>query len=199
MTEKFGDLRDWPGMEGLPAAKVPREHYSTDPSQALFFYGGPFSNFVSPGGRDVFVTADHAWTIRLPGSAPVTEVITYGARYRTVEHFFQASKAQSYEAHELVRRAPTADEAKHLGRSTWMRVDWDEVKYTYMLIGLRAKFEDERLRAYLLGTGERLIAEDSPTDDVWGIRDERGGYTGQNLLGQALMEVRAELRGERLE
>jgi hypothetical protein len=28
---------------------------------------------------------------------------------------------------------------------------------------------------------------------VWGCRDPQGGYGGQNLLGLALMQVRAEL------
>jgi ribA/ribD-fused uncharacterized protein len=182
-----------------PTVKAPSDHYSRDPEEALFFYGGPLSNFVSAGGSGVFVTADHFWTLRRPWSAPVPEAITYGAQYRTVEHFYQASKAQSYEDHENVRAAPDPYEAKHRGRQVAMRPDWDEVRYTYMLIGLRAKFEDEGLRGFLLGTGDRYIAEDSPTDDVWGIRDKQGGLTGQNLLGEALMEVRAELRGERVE
>ena len=37
------------------------------------------------------------------------------------------------------------------------------------------------------------LAEDSPSDFVWGARDPHGGYGGQNLLGLALMQVRQEL------
>jgi ribA/ribD-fused uncharacterized protein len=54
----------------------------------------------------------------------------------------------------------------------------------------------------LLATGDRELAEASPFDRVWGI-----GFTadcaemnreswGQNLLGRALMDVRARLREE---
>jgi predicted NAD-dependent protein-ADP-ribosyltransferase YbiA (DUF1768 family) len=42
-------------------------------------------------------------------------------------------------------------------------------------------------------THPRPLAEDSPSDFVWGCRDPQGGYGGQNLLGLALMRVRAEL------
>ena len=56
------------------------------------------------------------------------------------------------------------------------------------------------LRAVLLATGERELVEASPFDRIWGVgfrpadapffRDE----WGLNLLGQALMAVRTELR-----
>jgi predicted NAD-dependent protein-ADP-ribosyltransferase YbiA (DUF1768 family) len=39
----------------------------------------------------------------------------------------------------------------------------------------------------LLLTHPRPLAEDSPSDFVWGCRDPQGGYGGQNLLGLALM------------
>lgn len=56
------------------------------------------------------------------------------------------------------------------------------------------------LRRRLLGTGDRLVAEASGSDRVWGI-----GFAetvalvnrrrwGENLLGKVLMRVRGELR-----
>jgi predicted NAD-dependent protein-ADP-ribosyltransferase YbiA (DUF1768 family) len=63
-----------------------------------------------------------------------------------------------------------------------------------MLCGLRGKFALEPYRsALLLFAHPHPLAEDSPTDDVWGCRDAQGGYSGQNLLGLALMQVRDEL------
>jgi len=62
-----------------------------------------------------------------------------------------------------------------------------------MLWGLRGKFALEPYRAALLLTHPRPLAENSPTDFIWGCRDPHGGYDGQNLLGLALMRVRAEL------
>ena len=45
----------------------------------------------------------------------------------------------------------------------------------------------------MLLTHTRPLAEDSPSDFVWGASDSDGGYGGQNLLGLALMRVRDEL------
>jgi hypothetical protein len=39
----------------------------------------------------------------------------------------------------------------------------------------------------------RPLAENSPSDFLWGCRDPQGEYGGQNSLGLALMQVRAEL------
>ena len=54
----------------------------------------------------------------------------------------------------------------------------------------------------LLNTGTRVIAEVSPVDLVWSVgfsgEDERiyneSNWTGQNLLGKALMSVREALK-----
>jgi hypothetical protein len=51
-----------------------------------------------------------------------------------------------------------------------------------------------RSRDALPATGDRPLAEDSPSDFEWGARDGQGGYTGHNYLGRALMRVRDELR-----
>jgi ribA/ribD-fused uncharacterized protein len=58
------------------------------------------------------------------------------------------------------------------------------------------------LRAWLLATGERELVEASPRDRIWGVgfKAENAGVNrrrwGQNLLGKALMGVRARLREE---
>ncbi|MBN6042186.1 NADAR family protein [Amycolatopsis sp. 195334CR] len=68
--------------------------------------------------------------------------------------------------------------------------------------GNLAKFgQHEDLREFLLGTGERVLVEASPLDDVWGIglahdhpdAAEPARWPGSNLLGFALGEVRARL------
>ena len=51
----------------------------------------------------------------------------------------------------------------------------------------------EPYRSALLLTQTRPLAEDSPSDFVWGASDSDRGYDGQNLLGLALMCVRDEL------
>ncbi len=61
------------------------------------------------------------------------------------------------------------------------------------MCALRGKFVLEAYRSALLLTHPRPLAEDSPTDFIWGARDARGGLDGQNLLGAALMRVRDDL------
>lgn len=111
--------------------------------------------------------------------------------YTSVEHAFQAAKATTLEDHERVRTAPGPGYAKMEGRQITLRDDWEKVKYDVMLECLRAKFEIPSFKGRLLSTADRELREDSPTDFVWGWRNN-----GQNLLGKALMQVREELRAE---
>ena len=66
-----------------------------------------------------------------------------------------------------------------------------------------AKFnQNPQLADLLLSTGSKVLGEASLNDRKWGIgvdccddgRFKVSGWKGQNLLGRALMEVRAELR-----
>lgn len=160
-------------------------HYSDHPDDPIFFYGGPLSNFV---GGPFIIESTQPFGV-------ITET------YKTVEHFFQASKAKTIQVHLWIAKPADPWECKRRGNSKFLpgsreellRPDWDAVCYEVMKHGLRAKFQEEGFREYLLSTGNRFIAEDSPTDFKWGIRDEQGGLGGQNLLGRALMELREEI------
>lgn len=160
----------------------------------ICFFGGPFSNFV---GGPFIITSRQPWLGH-----------PYTANYRTIEHAFQASKAATKHDHELIRNAESPGEAKALGnsRASWvpgrahiplLRDDWEKgnppTKYNIMLTGLRTKFANPHFQHYLLETDDYLIAEDSPTDAIWGIRSD-DGFTGENLLGHALMQIRDEIR-----
>ena len=65
-----------------------------------------------------------------------------------------------------------------------------------MLCALRGKFALEPYHSALLLTHPHPLAEDSPSDFIWGARDRDGGHGGENLLGLALMRVRDELIAE---
>jgi predicted NAD-dependent protein-ADP-ribosyltransferase YbiA (DUF1768 family) len=63
-----------------------------------------------------------------------------------------------------------------------------------MLRGLRKKFSCLPYYDLLLNTGEQFIYEASPTDAIWGLwNPDTSIWTGLNLLGKALMQVRQAL------
>ena len=170
MPNPAGDLDNTAALAGPPWSQ-PR---------TVYFYGGWLSNFApTPGLALPYGYCGH----HEPGLVDV----------RSVEHWFQACKATSRREFEEILASPTAAGAKRAGRSVSLRADWEEVKYEVMLRALAGKFAAEPYRSGLLLTSGRPLAEDSPTDFVWGARDPQGGYRGQNLLGQALMAVRAAL------
>lgn len=111
-----------------------------------------------------------------------------GVRWPTVEHYFQAAKADDPAEAAWVRNSPSAGVAKRRGRQVKLRFDWERVKESVMLTALRAKFgQNTDLREILLGTGDVGLHEDSPDDLYWGVR-------GQDRLGALMAQVREELR-----
>ncbi|WP_276627963.1 NADAR family protein, partial [Fusobacterium sp.] len=92
-------------------------------------------------------------------------------------------------------------EYKELGRKIKNFSDskWNENKYQIVLKGNIAKFsQNEKLKAFLLNTGTKILVEASPYDKIWGIGlsaeqeniENPLTWNGENLLGFALMEVR---------
>ncbi|WP_290863435.1 NADAR family protein [Hamadaea sp.] len=133
-----------------------------------------------------------------------------GRAYATAEHWMMWSKAKLFgddEIAEKVLDASTPGEAKKLGREVldFDQQTWDDNRYAIVVAGSAAKFrQHDDLRAYLLGTGERVLVEASPLDRIWGIglaaADPRAAnpaqWRGLNLLGFALMEARDAIRAE---
>jgi N-glycosidase YbiA len=145
----------------------------------VFFYGGFMSNFApTPGLRLPYGYHGHHEHDRVPVAM--------------VEHWFQACKATSRRQFDHILACGAAA-AKHAGRETELRPDWEQIKREVMLCALRGKFALEPYRSALLLTHRQPLAEDSPSDFIWGCRDPDGGHTGENLLGLALMRVRGEL------
>ena len=117
-----------------------------------------------------------------------------GKVWPTVEHYFQAMKSLIDSEHEIIRLARGPGEAKKLGQAVRMRSDWEDVKFTFMLIALRAKFSQHpQMKEILIKTGDRDIYEDSPYDKIWGTGIRGGIGVGSNKLGKALMQLRLEL------
>ncbi len=117
-----------------------------------------------------------------------------GVYWLTVEHYFQAMKFPDHPHCEAIRLAKTPKQAKSMGndRSKPLRSDWEDVKDEVMYTGVLRKFETHaNIRAILLDTGEDVIYEAAPSDYYWGTGADG---SGQNRLGEILMQVRTFLR-----
>ena len=119
-----------------------------------------------------------------------SEIILGGRVYPTVEHFYQAGKAETAIEHEYVRTAETPGKAKRRGQKVNMRKDWENIKDKYMKLGLILKFDIEGLGDKLLDTGKAYLEEGNTWNDTyWGVCNG----VGQNKLGILLMEVRGQV------
>jgi ribA/ribD-fused uncharacterized protein len=129
-----------------------------------------------------------------------------GIRYPTAEHWMMVAKARLFDPIwiEPILANPDPAAAKAFGRkinhfdqSVWLRHRFDLV-----VQGNLAKFSQHAdLQAFLLSTGNQVLVEASPVDQIWGIGlaadDPRAAnpaqWRGLNLLGFALMHVREQL------
>lgn len=116
-----------------------------------------------------------------------------GKVWPTTEHFFQASKFKGTPHYEEVRKINSPMIAARTGRkrSLPLRKDWNSVKDDVMRRAVLAKFEQhDDIRQQLLATQDVKLVEHTANDSYWG---DGGDGHGKNMLGQILMEVRAEL------
>lgn len=118
----------------------------------------------------------------------------YGRWWNCVEAPYQAMKTFDKDEQEAIWKAEKSNDARLLGQKVTMRPDWDQVKRSVMKECVMAKFlQHPELRKQLMETGTEELIEDSPIDWYWGCGKDG---TGQNVLGQVLMEIREELKGE---
>jgi len=121
--------------------------------------------------------------------------IKLGAKmWPTSEHYFQAMKFKDKTDQEEIRKANSPMLAARMGRDRkrTLRRDWESVKVNVMREAVLAKFtQHDELKTLLLATGEAKIIEHTVNDDYWG---DGGDGKGKNMLGQILMQVRANLR-----
>ncbi|QNH62353.1 NADAR family protein [Hymenobacter sediminicola] len=127
-----------------------------------------------------------------------------GDTYATAEHYMMAEKARLFQdeaARQAILASTHPDQAKKLGRTVrnFEEAHWNAARFAIVVQGNAAKFEQHpALRAFLLGTGSRVLVEASPVDPVWGIglaqdhpqAANPAAWPGLNLLGFTLMEVR---------
>lgn len=129
--------------------------------------------------------------------------------YLHVEQYMMAQKAKLFHdstRYTAILRATEPWECKDLGKQVtpFNAAAWDEVKFDVVKAGNRAKFEQNPdLKQKLLDTGNAILAEASPKDNIWGIgldaqaaaATDMAEWPGQSLLGIALMQLRSEFSG----
>ncbi len=119
-----------------------------------------------------------------------------------------AEKARLFGDPEMLAeiiQAPSPQAAKALGRKV-RNFDadvWSAKCFEIVVNGNVQKFrQNSAMQEFLLSTGNAILVEAAPRDQIWGIglgeHNERARdpaqWRGQNLLGFALVEVRARLR-----
>ena len=118
----------------------------------------------------------------------------YGRWWNWVEAPYQAAKTNVMAEKDAIWKAEKANDSRLLGQKVTIVPDWDFLKRDIMRECCMAKFlQHPELRKQLMETGTEELIEDSPIDWYWGCGKDG---TGQNVLGQVLMEIRQYLQGE---
>jgi ribA/ribD-fused uncharacterized protein len=131
-----------------------------------------------------------------------------GAVYNCCEQYMMAKKALLFadiQTQNKIMQTSAPREQKDLGRTVanFDARTWNEHKFAIVWQANFLKFSQHQdLRERLLNTGDKILAEASPVDLVWGIgfaaKDDEAldqtKWRGQNLLGEVLMSVRDALR-----
>lgn len=127
--------------------------------------------------------------------------------YKTAEHYMMAQKAKLFndmEVFEKILEKESPKDVKDLGRQirNFESGKWDENKSQIVAQGNYLKFsQNEELKQFLIQTKNKVLAEASPVDPIWGIGLAEDNpkalnpkdWRGENLLGFALMEARDKL------
>lgn len=117
-----------------------------------------------------------------------------GMKWKTVEHFFQASKTNDEKQKNLIMLCNTPSQTKHIGRKVKLIKDWDKKKLNIMYRALKMKFDQNLdIQKKLISTFEyKLIEGNYWHDNYWGncFCNKCKNINGQNYLGNLLMLIR---------
>ncbi len=124
-------------------------------------------------------------------------VTVFGCLFPTREHAYHFYKFSDYpQIQDQIARAGSPYEAKAIAHANRDRIrkDWKKLKLPVMEKIMRAQLTQHSImQEKLFETGDRLLIEDSSTDDFWG-RGPNGD--GQNHMGKIWMELRNELKSK---
>jgi len=129
-------------------------------------------------------------------------------RYPTVEHYFQAMKAQEFNDKDMLQKimeTPSAKAVKALGKKVknFVKEKWDSERLDIMKRAVRAKFvQHPELQKQLVETQNKPIGDADARDLYWGIGTSENTdksrnpekWKGQNQLGKIMMSLRDEFK-----
>jgi ribA/ribD-fused uncharacterized protein len=134
--------------------------------------------------------------------------------FTSSEQAFMYKKAIHFQDHDIARKIISCNDSKmqkSLGRQVkhFVQGEWDRVAKNYMYDVCLAKFTQDKLyKAALLRTGNKILVEASPFDNIWGIGmnsndiirlgEDPKYWKGTNWLGNVLCRVRSTIVNHQL-
>lgn len=151
----------------------------------------PLSTLTNPTGKILFNHSDQPWGEFSNFSQH--PIFVNESIWPTNEHFYQAQKFTDTQHQEKIRLSESPIQAKKnaIELKHHIRENWGLIKEEAMFEGLNAKFtQHPNLVTLLAKTGDCKLVEHSTQDYYWG---DPGDGSGQNRLGELLMQVRNNL------
>lgn len=136
-------------------------------------------------------------------------IFIYDKMFSYAEAAMMYAKADLFPGNEDIKEKILASsnpiEIKRLGRMVrnFNQEIWDVKKFDIVVANNIAKFKNNpKLLLCLLNTGDSILVEAAPYDNIWGAGishthpdiNNPDKWPGQNLLGKALMKTREILR-----
>ena len=122
-----------------------------------------------------------------------------GIFYKSVEHYYQASKFSDPVLVQKILSCDTPKEASIIGRDrSHKRIpNFSLIKLEKMYEGVYYKFSQNKdIRSKLIETRDEEIREMSVKESYWGVGPN---LDGENHIGKILMKVRSQVREELLD
>ncbi|GEM_PF-619053 len=166
-----------------------------------FFKKKDIINHVYPGSsQDLNKTTENSVYFYTPkfyifDNFSAHTINIWGIKFPTAEHAYQWKKFSDSTpsiANEIIKAdSPSAVKKISNNHKNEASTKWDEERVLVMEQILRAKAEQhEDVRDKLRKTGQKIIIENSPTDDFWGIG---ANNKGKNMVGVIWMKIRDSL------
>jgi hypothetical protein len=193
-----------PVLPGRPANQKPEAPEKKEPTTLEEYF-----ETLNPTENDTVVTFSKASKPFgfLSPQFPCRFQDESGNEYISVEQYVLRQKAFLFKDTNLIRRVMEAKTTREL-KAVDVRVQnfdpslWDEEKVKIMVVGNMLKFSQNRdlgqklVSTMLASKQGSFLAFISPTDKIWGTGTESSNplhWKGENLLGKAMMMVRARL------